>query len=137
MAQFVRPVAKQVYICDDVVGDSTSGKVSLLNLWHTVRVPSGATFPYCLGKLCVFVWWRGGLGRVRSRVDVVQAGGGILVRRTGDCILDFADRSNSVYARYRLENVVFPKAGTYLVEVYCENEFVDDQIVRVITTGGS
>jgi hypothetical protein len=118
MPQVVRPVAKQVFICDDVVADSSSGKVSLLNLWHTVRIPSESSLPYSLAKLCVFVWWRGGLGKVKTRIDIVQAAGGLLLRRTADCILDFADRSKSVYARYRLENVTFPRPGAYLVEVY-------------------
>lgn len=50
MAVFARPVAKSVYICDDVVHDPHSGKVSLLNLWDGVHVPAGMEFSYCLAK---------------------------------------------------------------------------------------
>jgi hypothetical protein len=45
MAQPVKPVAKVVYVCDDVVRDNQSRKVSLLNLWDVVRVPENGTFP--------------------------------------------------------------------------------------------
>lgn len=131
MAESVRPVAKRVYVCDDVIGDPSSGKVNLFNLWDAVRVPSDASFPYPLAKVCVFVWWRDGLGKVRTRVDIVQASTETLIRRTRDCILDFEQRTDSVFARYRIEKCTFPEPGYYYVEVYCEGEFVDDQIIRV------
>ena len=132
MAEAVRPVAKCVYICDDVMVDSASGKVNLFNLWDAIRVPPDGAFPYCLPRLCVFVWWRDGLGKPKSRIDIVQASTGTLVRRTKDCILNFEQRTDSVFARYKLENCTFPAPGFYFVEVYCEGEFVDDQLLRVI-----
>src|SRR5580704_8556090 len=64
----VKPVAKRVYVCDDVVGDPSTGKVTLVNLWDAVRLPPDATFPYSLAKLCVFVWWRDGAGKVKTRI---------------------------------------------------------------------
>jgi hypothetical protein len=133
MAEAVKPVAKCVYVCDDVVADASTGKVNLFNLWDAVRVPAEATFPFVLAKLCVFVWWRDGLGKPKSRVDIVQASTGTLIRRTKVCILDFEQRGDSVFARYKLENCRFPEPGYYFVEVYCEGDFVDDQVLRVIS----
>jgi hypothetical protein len=117
MAEPVKPVAKRVYVCDDVIGDPSSGKVTIVNLWDAVRVPSENVFPYCLGKVCVFVWWRDGFGKVKSRVDVVHASTGKLIRRTKDCILDFERRSDSVFARYKIEDCVLPGPGYYYVEI--------------------
>jgi hypothetical protein len=31
-----------------------------------------------------------------------------------------------------LENVVFPDAGMYTVELFCEREFLDDQPIQVM-----
>lgn len=132
MAEPVRPIAKRVYVCDDVIGDPLSGKVSLFNLWDAVRVPSAEVFPFCLAKVCVFVWWGDGFGKVKSRIDIVHGATETLVRRTRDCILNFEQRLDSVFARYKIEGCVFPEPGYYFVEVYCEDEFVDDQIIRVI-----
>ena len=42
----VRPLAKSVYVCDDVFGDATTGKVILVNLWETVRIPTDEDLPY-------------------------------------------------------------------------------------------
>src|SRR4051794_18549612 len=104
MAESVKPIAKRVYVCDDVAADSINGKVSLFNLWDAVRVPLGEAFPYSLARVCVFVWWRDGFGKVASRVDVVQASTGTVIRRTKDCVLDFERRAGSVFARYKIEN---------------------------------
>jgi hypothetical protein len=136
MTMSFRLVAKSGYVCNDVVGDSQTGKVSLFNLWDAVRIPSGMGFSYYLAKLCVFAWWRDGLGKVRTRIDLLQASTQILIRRTSDCTIDFASRTTSVFARYRLENCVFPEAGVYYIELFCEDEFVDDQIIQVYPPAG-
>src|SRR5438270_127587 len=34
------------------------------------RLVMGSTIPYSPAKVCVFVWWRDGFGKVKSRVDV-------------------------------------------------------------------
>src|SRR5437660_878472 len=98
MAEPVLPVAKRIIICDDVVGDPLTGKVSLFNLWDAVQVPADGSFPYSLARACVFVWWRDGFGKLKSRIDIVQASTGALIRRTKDCILDFERRSGSLFA---------------------------------------
>jgi hypothetical protein len=131
MVSPVIPVVKSLYVCDDVARDPSSGKVSVLNLWDTVRPPPGATFPYSLAKLCVFAWMREGRGRVRSRIDIVQAVTHALIGRTADCVLDFTLRTTH-FARYRFAGFRFPEPGYYYVELYCENAFIDDQVVRVL-----
>src|SRR5436190_158796 len=108
MAVPVKPVAKVVYVCDDAVHNPVTGKLTLVNLWDAVRVPPDRTFPYSLGKLCVFVWWRGGLGKVRTRVDIVQGSTGIVIRRTRGYVLHFDGRMSSIWGRYMIENCMFP-----------------------------
>ncbi len=127
----VKPIAKRVYVCDDLVFDPVSGKVSLLNLWDAIRVPSEVQFPYVLDRIGVFVWWRDGFGKVSTRVEIVQASSGRVIRKTKNCIVNFEGRSTSIYARYTIPNCRFPEPGYYHIEVFCENEFVDDQIIRV------
>ena len=128
----VKPVVKSIFVCDDVVLDPQTGKVSVLNLWDAVRVPPGGGFPYCLAKVNVFVWWRGGLGQVKTRIDVVQASSGNVIRKTKDHVLNFGARFSSIHGRYGLPDCVFPAPGHYFVELYCEDAFVDDQVIRVL-----
>lgn len=131
-SQPVKPVAKSVYICDDVIAEPTSRKVTVINLWDTVRVPITESFPSSLVKLVVFVWWRDGLGKVKTRVEIVQAATQTIIKRTTVCVLEFNERNSTVYGVYRLSNCDFPEPGYYYIEVYCEDQFVDDQIIHVV-----
>jgi hypothetical protein len=47
-------------------------------------------------------------------------------------IIEIHHREKSVYALYRLDGCAFPEAGYYYIELYCEEEFVDDQVIRVL-----
>ncbi len=133
MASVITPVAKKVYVCDSLVRDPNSGKVSLLNLWHTVRVPVGNAFPYPLARICVFAWLRDGLGQMNARVDVVQASTGDVIRRTNDYPLHFPAKRVNLFFRLDVEQCVFPEPGEYLVELFCRDEFVDDQVIQLIS----
>jgi hypothetical protein len=130
MSNVILPIAKQLYICDDVVVDPISGKPHLVNLWDGVR--ASGPFPWTLAKLCVFVWWRGGIGRISSRIDIVEAGDGKVVRRTRDYLLQFAGRTKSLHAKYMIDDLVFDSPGVYFIELHCGGQFIDDQAIRVI-----
>jgi hypothetical protein len=132
MAGAIRPVLKGVYVCDDVVGNPAGGKPMVVNLWDTVRVPIGQTFPFALAKLCVFAWLRGGRGRVRFRVEIVRSANGERVGHPRIFGHEFTDPNRSLYGRFMLTGVTFPAAGRYTVEFYCDDEFLDDQVVRVV-----
>jgi hypothetical protein len=128
MSDLILPVAKRIYVCDDVVGDPVSGKVSILNLWETVRV---MTFPQVLDKLCVFAQFRSGLGEVPFRVEIVQAGADALIHEPFEFVMQFGDRNTRHDIKCMLRSVVFPRAGTYFAVMHCGGEFVDDQPIRV------
>lgn len=131
MAGAIRPVAKGVYVCDDVIGDPASGKPMLVNLWDTYFVRPDAVFPVRVQKLCVFAWLRGGRGTVGVRVDIVQARTGQLIGRTRTLEVDFSEPNRSMYTRMMIPNFPFPEAGVYVVEVYCDSVFLDDQPVQI------
>jgi hypothetical protein len=131
------PVGKIVYVCDDVVADPISHKPSILNLWEVVRVPSGESFPYTLGKVCVVARMRDGEGEIRFRAHLVRADNGELIRRSQDYPVRFAERRHSTLVVIRLKDVTFPEPGTYLVELLCEGVFVDDQPISVLPPEGA
>jgi hypothetical protein len=128
----ILPVAKMAFVCDDVVGDKHLGKTSVLNLFNTVRLLD-ENFPYRLGKLCVFAEFKGGLGIIPVHVEIAQADTGELLYRSPDFVLSFTDRTKTHRAKCKLQKVILPSAGTYFVELYCNDEFVDDQPIRVIS----
>lgn len=129
MAGAILPVVKGIYVCDDVVGNPDGGKPMVVNLWDTVRAPAG--LPHTLPKLCVFAWLRGGRGRVTFRIDVVRASTNVQIR---DSVLfehEFTNPNLSLWGRFMLSDVTFYAGDRYLVELYCNDEFVDDQVINV------
>jgi hypothetical protein len=57
-----------------------------------------------------------------------------VVRRSKDYPVRFTDRRRSTLVVIRLKDVTFPEPGAYLVELYCENQFVDDRLITVLAT---
>jgi hypothetical protein len=131
MPSLILPVAKLLYVCDDVIRDPSSGKVSVLNLWEAVRV-SADDFPYALGKLCIFAQFRGGLGEVPFHVEIMTADFSELIRQQAKFSVSFRDRLTTYHVKCKLTDVSFPSPGTYIVALFCNNEFVDDQPIRVV-----
>lgn len=132
----IPPITKSIYICDDVTRDPKSGKVSVNNIWEHVRVPMTSMFPFVLNKITVFVWWRGGLGTVNTQVRLVDSSTGEIIRLTQQLPINFKDQMMTVHAKYLLQKCVFQKPGVYFVELFCNNEFVDDQAITVTQESG-
>jgi len=132
MAIVIVPVAKKIFVCDDLVIDPVSRKPSVLNIWDSIRVTDG--IPIVLSKLCVFAQLRGGLGKSSIHVEVARAGTGEVIRRSDEFTLAFSDRMIRYDVRIKLEDVEFPSPGTFVVEMYCNNLFLDDQPIRVVLT---
>jgi hypothetical protein len=132
----ILPIIKGVYVCDDVVADSASRKISLLNVFITVR-PGIAAFPFELGKLCVLVALRGGRGNSNVRIDVVRASDDRVIFRAPPRQVQFLDPLMTVYTRLRLEKVRFPTPGRYSVEVYSDGIFLDDEVITVLPTASN
>jgi hypothetical protein len=127
----VFPLGKILSVADDVVRLPGSTKLSIINLWEIVRVPAGETFPYTLGKVCAVAWMRDGLGPADFRVDVVDDSG-TLIRRSQTYTHSFTHRQRSALVVIRLLDVVFPRPGVHLVELFCQNQFIDDQRIEVL-----
>lgn len=132
MAGGLIPTAKRFFICDDVVGNPATGKPMIVNLWDTVRVPVGQSFPFRLNKVCLFAWLRGGRGEVTFRFELVRQTDRRVVTAPWVQRVTFADPNRTIYARFLLPNVSFPEPGVYTVDVFCNDEFFDDQVVTVL-----
>lgn len=127
----VFPLGEILYVADDVAQLPGSTRPSVINLWEIVRVPAGATFPYTLGKVCAVAWMRDGLGPAVFRVDVVDDRG-TLIRRSQTYTYSFPRRPRSALVVVRLLDGVLPRPGVYLVELFCQNPFIDDPRIEVL-----
>src|SRR5581483_2746540 len=116
MSPNVLPVAKAVYLCDEVRRDPSTNKIHLFGLLNSIRPDEGTTFPFHLGRLCVFAQLTDGLGRFPGHVEIVNATTGDRIYRTPEHELTFPSRTRLVYANFRILDCSFPEPGRYLVE---------------------
>src|SRR5438876_12267303 len=97
----------------------------MVSAWRSARRSCTAA---CLPRVC-------GMSRPCSMPDDPWPGRRLFsstISRTGATAAtsnDFERRTDSAFARYKIENSTFPEPGYYYVEVYAEGESVDDQIL--------
>lgn len=132
MASTMRPVVKAVYLCDEVLPDAVSQKISLLNAFGAVRLPDGALFPYTLGRICVFAQMEDGEGDAEFRVVVVSAATGEVVFGSAAHRVFIPNRLTVFSINIRLRRCRFPAAGEYWVELHCDGEVIGDRVLRII-----
>jgi hypothetical protein len=125
------PTGKLVYVCDEVLHDPASGKISYPGIFDDVVAPPDSGYPFRLGRMCVAAQLVGGAGPVPVHVEVVEGATQNLVRRAGPFTLNFPSRHQIVTVCVRLLNVDFPGPGVYFVELYSQGAFVDDCPLRL------
>ncbi len=123
------PIAKTVFLCDELVRDDEKNKTSVLNMFDTVR-PDEAS-PLQLGRLCVFSELSDGFGDLLFWIEAVRLDTLAPVFRTVPRTFRFADRLANVQILFRLEDLRFPKIGDYLIRLYCEKEMVGDRVLHL------
>jgi hypothetical protein len=127
----VNPTGKIVYVCDEVLQDPASGKLSFLGIFDDVVVPSAVGYPFRLGRMCVAAQLVGGSGPAPVHVEVVEGATQNLLRGAGPFTVNFPNRHQVVTVCLRLLNVVFPTTGVYFVELYSQGVFLDDRTLRL------
>jgi hypothetical protein len=131
MAEIVMPIFSAVYLCDDMVRDTATGKTHLVGLFDAFR-PVESQPPYVLRKLCVFTQLTDWQGSVDMRVDVARADTLDLILTSPPIRFQVPTRNTIVQVPIRFSAVAFDRYGDYLVELHCNGEFVQDRILHVL-----
>ena len=125
----VVPVAKALYLCDEILSDPARMKPHLVGILNAIRAPS---FPHVLPRLGIFAQLVGGFGEVPCVVRVVNAHNRELVYESPVRTVAFGDRLDTRYFVMRLANITIRTAGDFWVEFYCGGLFVDDALLRIL-----
>lgn len=135
MATNVLPIAKAVYLSDDVVQDRQSRKLHVVGIFNAIRPPGQQTYPYQPRQICVFAQLTGGLGEVSVHVEIVEAATEEAIYVFQEQRIRFATRRSTVSACFRIRDCEFPAAGVYIVELYCNGLFLDDRALELLEAG--
>ncbi len=126
VATFI-PVAQALYLCDDHLG-FPGGKTDLLGLFNSIRAPS---YPHVQKQFVVLARLLQGLGQISFYVDIRFASTQQLIHVSSTHMLVFPDRDTVVEMVLTLKGVRFPQPGIYLVELFCDAQWVADTRIFV------
>jgi hypothetical protein len=122
------PVAKALYLCDGCIG-SPNQKTDLMGLFNALRPQQ---YPHTQPQFVIFAQLIGGLGQVPFFFDIRFAGTDQLVHTTTTRLLRFPHRQKVVQLAYTIQSCPFPQAGTYLVELFCDGQWVADTALELL-----
>jgi hypothetical protein len=125
-AATIVPVAQALYLCDGHVG-FPGGKTDLIGLFNSIHA---ASYPH-VQQFVVFARLLQGLGQVPFYVDVRFAPTQRLIHASTTNMLVFPDRDTVVEMALTLKGVRFPQTGIYLVELFCDAQWVADARILV------
>jgi len=116
------PVAQALYLCDGHLG-FPGGKTDLMGLFNSIRATA---YPHLQRQFVVFARLVQGLGQVSFYVDIRFAPTQQLTYMSSTHALVFPDRDTVVEMALTLRGVPFPRPGIYLVELFCDGQWVAD-----------
>jgi hypothetical protein len=127
-AAAIIPVAKALYLCDGHIGFANK-KTDLMGLFNSIR-PN--RYPHIQESFVVFAQLISGLGQVPFYLDVRLARTGQLIHTTTTGILHFPHRDKLVQMAYTIQGCRFPQPGIYLVELFCDAQWVADTTLELL-----
>jgi hypothetical protein len=126
-AATIVPVAQALYLADGYLG-FPGGKTDLMGLFNSIRA---AAYPHVQKQFVVFARLLQGLGHVSCHADIRFAPTQQLTHVSSTHTLFFPDRDTVVEMALTLKGVRFPQPGMYLVELFCDAQWVADATVFV------
>jgi hypothetical protein len=116
------PFAKALYLCDRHLGFANQ-KTDLVGIFNTIRA---LTYPHVLQHFVIFAQLIGGLGPIPFYFDVTLPHTGQLVHTTSTHVVKFPRRDKLIQLAYTMQGCLFPTPGVYLLELFCDGQWVAD-----------
>ena len=127
MAAGVIPLGKIVYVCDDIVQDLSTGKITILGSFTSIRMGPETTYPLRRDKICVFAQLTGGYGPATIQARVVDASTGDDTFTSQVYPLHLPGGNIYITVLIRILNCPFRHPGVYFVQLYCRDVFIVDR----------
>jgi hypothetical protein len=128
LASSIVPFAKALYLCDGHIG-FTNQKTDLMGVFNSIRPKQ---YPHRQKQFVIFAQLIAGLGQVPFHVEVRFAQTGLVVHSSGTHVLTFPRRDKIVQLVYTMQGCFFPQSGVYLVELYCNGQWVADTALELL-----
>jgi hypothetical protein len=128
VAQKPVPQVLSINVCDSIIRDETTRKVTLVGLFNTIRANS---FPCIHPLMHVYISMTNGHGKYKADVRFVSADDdAIIAGMQGD--LEFKNPLQVVELNLCWQGLSFKKDGEYVFEVLCDGNHIGQRKFRVI-----
>jgi len=115
-----KPLGISLVLCDQIMTEIIGQKCTLVGVFSSLYAH---TFPATLANLCVFAQMTNGRGRVNTSVRCIKADTMQLIGKQ-EVEAEFNDPTQVLEQKFVLRGLVFPQAGVYSIDVFCDEEQV-------------
>ncbi len=126
------PVARGLFLCDLVIQDGRSKKLTLVNIFERVRVDE---FPSVPKPFAVYAWLTDGFGEVALRIEVESPDGTDIVY-SQDAVARFTSRLGTLHFQFKVAHCSFPSAGMHSVVLYANGAPIAQARFEVVLLEG-
>jgi len=115
------PNVLALLVCDQIITDRITGKVSLIGMFSKVH---GRRFPAAHPMMSVFVAMTDGHGKTDLTIRIVDANEARPPIVEGRGSVDFKDPRAIAHLALQFNGLRFPEAGPYRVQLWSEQELL-------------
>ncbi|MFH0981062.1 MAG: hypothetical protein V2A79_05940 [Planctomycetota bacterium] len=116
MGEFVsHPDVLSLIVCDQIITDRVSGKVSLIGMFSAIHSPR---FPVAHPQICVYVAMTDGHGKTPITIRIVDANEARRPLVEGKGTVEFKDPRMIANLALQFHGLTFPEAGQYRVQIW-------------------
>lgn len=123
------PNVLALLVCDQIITDRITGKVSLIGMFSKVH---GRRFPAAHPTMSVFVAMTDGHGRTELTIRIVDANEARPPIVEGRGAVDFKDPRAIAHLALQFNGLRFPEAGPYRVQLWAEQELLREARLDLI-----
>jgi hypothetical protein len=125
------PVSPGLYLCDYVIVEETTRKVSLIGCFIELEFDE---FPALADPFSVYSTLTDGFGECHIRLVVGQPHKDEIIYER-EIVVSFPDKLMELDLNFRLPDCEFPEPGLYEFTLLVDNEWVADRPLLVYETG--
>jgi hypothetical protein len=123
----VRPVARGLIACEQVVIDAGTRNATLVNCFNARHFK---VFPSPPFNFCLYSPLSGGLGYVKTGLAITGLRSSSVIYAR-DITFNFVDKIQQVRYLFRLTDLSFPEPGAYSVVLTADGEWLAETVINI------
>ena len=116
----MKPIVLAINICDDIIRDEISKKMSLIGLFNRIQSPS---FPATHSSLHVYVSLTNGHKRYKGELRFANESDNNVIFKTNTDV-PLQNPLQTLELNFSIRNLKFDKPGNYSLQFYCDGTLV-------------